>query len=120
MLLVVALGTVAAYISLFHPHYPRLRSVLKLVSDFTGIVIFYLFLQAGEFFVANPGSGVSLTHPVQIGDHVFTVGQIANYGIALGPVIALIVFAVDALVEATRLLRALRPPVIVTQSNGIL
>ncbi len=120
MLGVVALGTAAAYVSLFRPQYPRLRAALRLASDVAGIVTLYLFLQAGEFLVANPGSGVSLSGPVQIGNHVFTVGQITNYGVALAMLISIIVFFIDALVEATRLLRALRPPAIVTQSNGIL
>jgi hypothetical protein len=48
------------------------------------------------------------------------VGQIVNYGVALTLLITMIVFAVDIVVEATRLLRALRPPAIVTPSNGIL
>jgi hypothetical protein len=108
---------------LFRPQYPRLRAALRLVSDVAGIVTFYFLLQAGEFIVANPGAnlGASLTDPVNIGNHVFTVGQIANYAVALAPLITLIVFFLDALVEGTRLLRALRrPPAIVTQSNGIL
>jgi len=118
MLLVVALGTAAAYISLFRPQHSRLRTALRLTSDVAGIVTLYFFLQAGEFIIANPGSGISLSNPVQIGNHVFTVGQLANYGAALGPLITLIVFFFDALVEATRLVRALRPATIVTQSNG--
>jgi hypothetical protein len=120
MLLVVGLGVASAYVSLFRPQYPRLRAVLRLVSDVVGIVTFYFLLQAGEFIVPNPGASASLAAPVHIGSHVFTVGQIANYAAALPPLITLIVFFFDALVEATRLLRTLRQPGAVTQSNGIL
>jgi hypothetical protein len=119
-LLVVALGIAAAYLSLFRPQYPRLRAALRIASDVAGIVTFYFFLQAREFIVANPGGVVSLNNPVLIGNHVFTVGQIANYAVALGLLIALLAYFFDALVEATRLLRALRQPGIVTQSTGIL
>lgn len=121
MLLVVALGTAAAYVALFRPQYPRLPAALRLVSDVAGVAIFYSFLLAGEFVVANPGAATPLNHPVRIGDHIFTVGQIANYGVALAPLIALMVFFFDGLVEATRLLRTWRRPGIVPhESNGIL
>lgn len=120
MLLVVALGTVAAYVSFFRPEYPRLRAGLRLASDVAGVITLYFFLQTGKFIVANGDAGVSLSDPVKIGAYIFTVGQIANFGCALGLLIALLVFFIDALVEVTRLLRALRQPGIVTQSNGIL
>jgi hypothetical protein len=46
---------------------------------------------------------------------------VANYAVALGPLIALIVFFFDALLESARLLRARPQHAIVThQSNGIL
>jgi hypothetical protein len=77
-------------------------------------------LQAGEFVVANPDSGVSLSKPLDIGEHVFTVGQIVNYGVALALLISMIVFFVNTVMEAVRLVRALRPHAIVTQSNGII
>ncbi|HEY7405220.1 MAG TPA: hypothetical protein VIB39_16970 [Candidatus Angelobacter sp.] len=120
MLLVVALGAAAAYLSLFRPQSPRLRTALRLASDVAGIVTGWLLLRTREFIVANPGSGVGLNNAVHFGEHAFTVGQIVNYGVALTLLITMIVFAVDIVVEATRLLRALRPPAIVTPSNGIL
>lgn len=120
MLLVVALGIAVAYISLFRPQYQRLRAGLRLFSDVAGIVILYFFLQAGEFIVANAGLGASLSNPVRIGHHVFTIGQLANFAVALPVLLTLVGFFFDALVEATRLLRAMRRPNVVTQSNGIL
>jgi hypothetical protein len=120
MLLVVALGVATAFIALFRPHYPRLRGVLRLVSDLAGIATFYLFLLSGEFVVATPGAAARLTDPVHFGDHIFTVGQLVNYSVTLAPLIALIVFFCDGVVEATRLLRTWRQPaVLAQQSNGI-
>lgn len=120
MLLVVALGIAAAYVSLFRPQYQRLRATLALTANVVGVVVLYFFLQAGEFIVANPGFGASLGDPVHIGAHTFTVGQLTNFGVALGPLLTLIGFFFGGLVEATRLLRTLRQPGTVTQSNGIL
>ncbi len=121
MLLVVALGMAAAYVALFRPQYPRLRAALRLVSDLGGVVTFYFFVLQGEFVVANPGAAARLSDPVHLGNHVFTAGQVANYAVALAPLIALIVFFFDALLEAARLLRARPQHAIVThQSNGIL
>jgi hypothetical protein len=120
MLLVVALGTAAAYVSLFRPQYQRLRAALSLAGDVAGIVIFYFFLQAGGFIVANPGFGASLGDSVQIGARTFTVGQITNFAFALVLLLTLVGFLFGGLVEATRLLRTLRRPGVVTQSNGIL
>jgi hypothetical protein len=121
ILLVVALGVAAAFVALFRPQSPRLRAALRLVSDVAGIATFYFFLLTGEFVVANPDAAVKLTGPVQIGDHIFTVGQLANYSVTLTFLIVLVVFFCDGLVEATRLLRAWRQPAVVTQhSNGIL
>jgi hypothetical protein len=120
MLLVVALAVSAAYISLFRPQYPRLRAAVRLASDVLGVATFYLLLQAGGFAVASPGADATLKNSVHVGDYAFTVGQTVNYGIGLALLITLVVFFFSALVEATRLLRALRPPAIVTQSNGIL
>jgi hypothetical protein len=121
MLLVVALGVAAAFVALFRPQYPRLRGALRLVSDVGGVVTFYLFLLGGEFVVANPGAAAKLTNPMHIGDDILTVGQLANYSVALAPLIALAVFFFDGVVEATRLLRTWRQPAVVTQqSNDIL
>jgi hypothetical protein len=120
MLLAVALGMAASFVSLFRPQYPRLRAALRLASSVAGVATFYLFLLTGEFVVANPSAAARLNDPVHIGDHVFTAGQLANYGAAAAPLIALVVFFCDGLVEVTRLLRARRQPRIVTQEwNGI-
>jgi hypothetical protein len=121
MLLVVVLGMAAAFVSLFRPQYPRLRAVLRFVSDVAGVITFYFFLLTGEFIVVNAGAAARLNDPVHIGNKLFTAGQIANYAVALGPLIALIVFFFDGLLEATRLLRARpQPTAIGHQSNGIL
>jgi hypothetical protein len=110
----------ASFVSLFRPQYPRLRAALRLASSVAGVATFYLFLLTGEFVVANPSAAARLNDPVHIGDHVFTAGQLANYGAAAAPLIALVVFFCDGLVEVTRLLRARRQPRIVTQEwNGI-
>lgn len=121
MLLVVALGIAAAFVALFRPQYPHLRAGLRLASDVAGVVTFYLFLLAGEFVVASAGASARLNDPVHVGNRVFTVGQIANYTVASGPLVALIVFFCDGLVEAAPLLRVRRQPAIAThESNGIL
>ena len=120
MLLVVALGIAAAYVSLFRPQSQRLRATLALAGDVAGVLILYLFLQAREFIVANPGVGPSLSETVRIGAHVFTVGQLTNFAFVLVLVLTLAGFFFGCLVEATRLLRTLRQPGTVTQSNGTL
>jgi hypothetical protein len=121
MLLVVALGMAVAYVALFRPQYPRLRAALRLVSDLAGVVTCYFFLLQGEFIVANPDYASRLSGPVHLGNHVFTAGQIANDAVGLVPLIALIIFFFDALLEAVRLLRARPQRAIVThESNGIL
>lgn len=121
MLLVAALGTAAAFVSLFRPQYPSLRAALRLTSDVAGVVTFYFLLLAGEFIVASPGAAAKLNSPVHVGTHIFTAGQIANYSVALGPLLALIILFFDGLVEAVRLLRGRRQSAIVThESNGIL
>jgi hypothetical protein len=114
MLLVVALGMAAAYVALFRPQYSRLRAALRLASDVAGVVTLYSFLLQGEFIVANPGVAARLNSPVQLGNHVFTAGQVANYAVALAPLIALIVLFFNALLEAARLLRARPQHAIVT------
>lgn len=121
MLLVVALGTAGALAALLRPQLPNLRTAFRLASDLAGIVTFYFFLFAGEFILANADAAARLSNPVQIGNRVFTAGQVANFAVALGPLIALIFFFVDVLVEATRLFLARRQPAIIThEPNGIL
>lgn len=119
MLLVVALGTAAALASLLRPQYPYLRAALRLASDLTGVVTFYFFLLTGEFIVAQADAAAKLNAPVHVGNHVLTAGQVANLAVGFAPLMALIVFFFDGLLEAVRLLRARRQPSIVT-SNGIL
>lgn len=120
MLLVVALGTAGALAALLRPQFPSLRAALRLASDLVGVVTFYFFLFAGEFIVANADAAARLSSPVQLGSRVFTAGQVANFAVALGPLIALIFFFFDGLVEATRLFLARRQPAVIThESNGI-
>jgi hypothetical protein len=120
ILLVVALGIAAAFVALFRPKYPRLRIALRLASDITGVITLYFFLMAGELIVARPGISSGLATPVQVGKHILTTGQLANYGMALGPLITLIFFICDGLMQITRLLRSQRKPVVVTyESNAI-
>ena len=64
MLLVVALGMAAAFLTLFRPQNPGLRAALRLVSDLAGVVTCYFFLLQGEFIVANPGYAARLSGPV--------------------------------------------------------
>ncbi|MBZ5533716.1 MAG: hypothetical protein LAO20_19980 [Acidobacteriia bacterium] len=120
MLLAVALGTASAFVALYRPQFPRLRAGLRLTSDVTGVVTFYFLLLTGQFVVPNPGFAAMLNGAVQLGSHTFTAGQVANYGAALGPAIALLVFFIDAVVEVALLMRRPRPPVIVSRSsNGV-
>lgn len=121
MLLSVALGTAAAFASLLRPQYPYLRAALRLMSDFIGVITFYFFLLTGEFLVAaNADAAAKLNASVHVGNHIFTVGQIANLAAGLALLIALIVFFCDGLWEATRLFLARRQPAIIThESNGI-
>jgi len=121
MLLVVGLGTAAAFVSVFYPKYSWLRPVLRLASDVAGVVTFYLLLLTGEFIVFSAGAPAELNDPVHIGSRVFTAGQIANAGVALVPLITLVTFFFDGVLEAARLLRPRRHRGIVThESNGIL
>jgi hypothetical protein len=121
MLLVLVLGMAAAYAALVRPQYPRLRAALRLATNVAGIATCYFFLLTGEFIVANAGAAAKLNEPVHIGNHLLTAGQVANYVVGLGPMIALIFFFFDGLVELSRLLRASRQPAIVThESNGLL
>jgi len=119
MLLIVVLGMAAAFVALFRPQYPRLRAGLRLASAIAGVVTFYLFVLTGEFIVAGPGAAARLGQPVNFGNHVLTAGQIANYAGGAGPLIALIFYFFDGLVEAIRLLRVRRQPSIAIE-NGIL
>jgi hypothetical protein len=121
MLLVMALGTAAAFVSVFRPKYSWLRSALRLASDVAGAVTFYLLLLTGEFIVIGPNAPAQLNDPVHVGSHVFTAGQIANAAAGVAPLILLITFFCDGLLEAARLLRPRRNRGIVShESNGIL
>ena len=121
MLLAVALGMAAAFATMFRPQYPRLRTMLRLASDVLGVVTLYFFLMTREFVIASSNAAAQLNASVAIGSHTFTVGQLVNYAVALGPLIAMIVFLFDGVAEIVRLLRTLRRPVATThQSAGIL
>ena len=119
MLLVVALGTAAAFVTLFHSKHEWLRSALRLASDVLGVVTFYLFLLTGEFIVVGPGAPAQVNDPVHIGNHVLTVAQMANLAAGLAPLITLVVLFVDALIEAVRLLRPRRSHAIVTHESSV-
>jgi hypothetical protein len=121
MLAVVALGVASALVALFRPQYPRVRAALRLASHVTGVVTFYLFLLTSEFIVASPGAAARLSEPLKIGEHMFTVGQVANYAAGAAPLIALVVFFCDGLMETARLFSGWRRPSVVThESNRIL
>jgi hypothetical protein len=121
MLLAVALSVAAAFVHLFRPQFPLLRTLLRLASDTVGVVTFYLFLGTSEFIVISQGAAGRLADPVTIGNHVLTTGQLANYAVGLAPCIALISFFVDGLMEAVRLIRRKRLPAVVAHElKGIL
>lgn len=121
MLLTLALGTAAAFVTIFRPNYSRLRAILRLASDVLGVIVLYFFLMAREFMTAAPSAAAQLNASVAFGAHTFTVGQIVNYAIALGPLIAMIVFFSDGIAELVRLLRTIRQPNIAPhQSAGVL
>jgi hypothetical protein len=119
MLLSVALGVAAAFVRLYRPGRPQLRASLRLTSDVVGVITLYLFLGAREFIVlSQPGT---MNDVVQLGRHALTTAQIANYSVALGPAIALVVFLGDGIVELVGLLRRRTPPMASSQPmSGIL
>ena len=108
MLLILALGTASAFVTLFRSQYPRLRAMLRLASDVLGVVTLYFFLMTREFVIATSDAAAQFNHSVAVGSHTFTVGQIVNYSVALGPLIAMIAFFFDGIAEVVRLLRAMR------------
>jgi len=117
MLLTVALGMAAAYVHLFRPESPRLRIVLRLLSDVVGVITFYFFLGASKFVILQ--DTLTMSDPVYFGRVVITKGQLINYAAGLPPLITLIVLFVDGLIEATRLIGRLRPETAFThRSNG--
>jgi hypothetical protein len=101
----VALGMAAAYVHLFRPQLPLLRTLLRLASDAAGVITLYLFLGTSEFIVINPDAIGRMSEHVNFGRHVLTVTQVVNYGVALGPAIAIIFYLGDGIVEAVRLIR---------------
>jgi hypothetical protein len=121
MLLTVALGAASALAHLYRPQSPYLRATLRLASDVAGMITFYFFLGAREFIVPHQDVAGALSQAVNFGSHVLTVGQLVNYGVALGPGIALIVLFVDALTEVYRMFRLKRVLTVAgNQLNGIL
>jgi uncharacterized membrane protein len=119
MLLTVAMGMAAAYVHLFQAESPRLRIVLRLLSDVVGVITFYFFLGANRFVTLRDMPAIS--DPVYFGRVMITKGQLINYAAGLPALITMIVLFMDGLIEATRLIGRLKTATAFThRSNGTL
>jgi TRAP-type mannitol/chloroaromatic compound transport system permease small subunit len=101
MLLTVALGMVAAYVHIFRPQSPRLRTILRLTGDVTGVITFYFFLGASRFIVYQ--SSTAMNEPVHFGKLVMSTGELINYAAALPVAITMFTMFISGLVQVTRL-----------------